>query len=295
MASRFDFRKSLREFLKLDGSRAMTGDLPVDVIKEATADAGVTIDGIKLKDSAFLYFRACRLYDDGSDRLYLTNFAGDAFMNMVLGETTMYKGWVYNRNVDGLKAYFRIPKAGTWDWVDVMHLVCAADPYVEIPFAGDITFLTGKKLKWDNLELHEYDANTLLLQNHSAVKQNLHLNNLDGQFLYCDYIKPRSTLMYWSHDSGQEIWAKSHDGAVLQTVFKLKAGYMDVLRLGDVTLLDDKMIQLSDETTGAAANAANRGKLRFIHGAAGSRDRVYQCMKSDADAYSWVEIANGGA
>jgi len=64
---------------------------------------------------------------------------------------------------------------------------------------------------------------------------------------------------------------------------------------GDITMLDDKFIDLGNDTAGAAANAANRGKLRFVEGAGGARDRVYSCMKSDADAYSWVEIANGGA
>ena len=63
----------------------------------------------------------------------------------------------------------------------------------------------------------------------------------------------------------------------------------------DVVMTDDKMIDLGNDTAGAAANAANRGKLRFVEGAGGARDRVYSCMKSDGDAYNWIQIADGGA
>jgi len=86
----------------------------------------------------------------------------------------------------------------------------------------------------------------------------------------------------------------SYDAA-FQIAMELVGGRVDILRAGDITMLDDKFIDLGNDTAGAAANAANRGKLRFVEGAGGARDRVYSCMKSDADAYSWVEIANGGA
>ena len=66
--------------------------------------------------------------------------------------------------------------------------------------------------------------------------------------------------------------------------------------VSDVVVADDKFIELGNAAAGLpAAAAAHRGKLGFVEGAAGARDRVYQCMKSDADAYNWIEIANGGA
>jgi hypothetical protein len=37
-----------------------------------------------------------------------------------------------------------------------------------------------------------------------------------------------------------------------------------------------------------------RGWFAIIFGPAGSRDRIYICLKSDANVYSWVEIVNGG-
>lgn len=59
---------------------------------------------------------------------------------------------------------------------------------------------------------------------------------------------------------------------------------------------DDHFLELGDAVSGfPAASATYRGMLSYTKGAGGARDRVYACLKSDADAYSWVEIANGGA
>ena len=64
----------------------------------------------------------------------------------------------------------------------------------------------------------------------------------------------------------------------------------------DVLIADNKFIDLGNAAAGLpAAAAAHRGKLGFSEGGAGARDRVYSCMKSDAGAYNWIEIANGGA
>lgn len=38
-----------------------------------------------------------------------------------------------------------------------------------------------------------------------------------------------------------------------------------------------------------------RGALYFERGGATTRDRLSICMKSEAGAYDWIEIANGGA
>ena len=73
------------------------------------------------------------------------------------------------------------------------------------------------------------------------------------------------------------------------------SGVFSIMRGGNMSLLDDKFFKLSHDSVGIPANEGNRGKLRFVKGAEGARDRVYQCMKSDSDTYSWVEIANGGA
>lgn len=48
-------------------------------------------------------------------------------------------------------------------------------------------------------------------------------------------------------------------------------------------------------TTLPGASLTYRGQIRLVVGGGGSRDRLYMCMKSDGDTYSWVEIINGGA
>lgn len=91
------------------------------------------------------------------------------------------------------------------------------------------------RLRTTNLDFYEHDATTWIMMTRAGAKANLGINDLDAEFVYTDYIKPRSVLMYWSHDSGEEIWIKSHDGvATLETVAKVKAGYMEILRSGDI-------------------------------------------------------------
>jgi len=53
-------------------------------------------------------------------------------------------------------------------------------------------------------------------------------------------------------------------------------------------------LKFYDMSSLPSASVTYRGQIMTVEGAAGFRDRVYMCMKSDADAYSWVEIANGG-
>jgi len=54
-------------------------------------------------------------------------------------------------------------------------------------------------------------------------------------------------------------------------------------------------INIDTSGTKATADATTRGQLFLEKGTTGSRDRLYICLKSDSDTYSWVEIANGGA
>jgi hypothetical protein len=92
-----------------------------------------------------------------------------------------------------------------------------------------------------------------------------------------------------------EIWIKAWSTAFgsAVTVAWTKDGFFEILYGGNINLIDDKMIRLSNETTGAAANASNRGKLRMVQGGAGVADLLYCCMKSILDTYSWVLVATG--
>jgi len=43
------------------------------------------------------------------------------------------------------------------------------------------------------------------------------------------------------------------------------------------------------------ASSTHRGRLVYVQGGVGARDRAYICLKADSGAFSWVEFANGGA
>ena len=42
-------------------------------------------------------------------------------------------------------------------------------------------------------------------------------------------------------------------------------------------------------------DSSYRGKMIRVEGGTGEPDKLYMCMKSASDTYSWVEIANGGS
>jgi len=72
---------------------------------------------------------------------------------------------------------------------------------------------------------------------------------------------------------------KGSDGVAWRDILKIYQGYM----------------ALQDDTQGVGASSTWRGAFKLVHGAGGARDRVYMCLKSDSDTYSWVQIADGGA
>lgn len=58
---------------------------------------------------------------------------------------------------------------------------------------------------------------------------------------------------------------------------------------------DDGSVRLNTNGgTKPTASATHRGKLFVEQGAGGVTDRYFVCLKSAADAFSWVEVANGG-
>lgn len=74
-------------------------------------------------------------------------------------------------------------------------------------------------------------------------------------------------------------------------VFVDSAG--QVTSIGSMDVIGD-FLTLGSVTALPGAASSNRGQIRTVQGAAGARDRTYQCVKSDSDTYSWVEIINGG-
>ena len=65
---------------------------------------------------------------------------------------------------------------------------------------------------------------------------------------------------------------------------------------GKIVLTPAATFGVGIDTSGAkaAAAAGNAGQLFYQAGAAGVTDYLYICLKSVANTYSWVELANGG-
>lgn len=57
---------------------------------------------------------------------------------------------------------------------------------------------------------------------------------------------------------------------------------------------DGSLDSYADLTATHPPAVGYRGNMAMVMGAAGSRDRIYVCMKGDAGGYLWVEVANGG-
>ena len=76
---------------------------------------------------------------------------------------------------------------------------------------------------------------------------------------------------------------------------KAAAAYLEISKAGDITLLDDKFLKLGKDSDGnlPTAGSSYRGKMIRIEGGAGESDKLYVCMKSVSDAYSWVQVASG--
>jgi len=62
-----------------------------------------------------------------------------------------------------------------------------------------------------------------------------------------------------------------------------------------IVMPDDKFIKVGKDSDGIlpTADSSYRGKMIRVEGGAGVADKLYMCMKSAADTYSWVQIASG--
>lgn len=57
----------------------------------------------------------------------------------------------------------------------------------------------------------------------------------------------------------------------------------------------DQGTEINTTGTKPVASETYRGQIWVERGGAGARDRLYVCLKSDSDTFSWLEVANGGA
>jgi hypothetical protein len=76
---------------------------------------------------------------------------------------------------------------------------------------------------------------------------------------------------------------------------KAASAYLEISKAGDVTFLDDKFLKLGKDSDGSlpTPSSSYRGKMIRVEGSVGEADKLYVCMKSASDAYSWVQVASG--
>jgi len=60
-------------------------------------------------------------------------------------------------------------------------------------------------------------------------------------------------------------------------------------------IVDDKFLKVGKDSDGSlpTASASYRGKMIRVEGGAGVADKLYICLKSAVDTYSWVQVASG--
>ena len=109
------------------------------------------------------------------------------------------------------------------------------------------------------------------------------------------YILFSNGFIFHDDVAGWYIDFKSWDGVARQLVAELTMGRLDLFRAGDITLLDDKFLKIGKDSDGTlpTPDASYRGKMIRVEGGAGVADKLYMCMKSAADTYSWVLVVQG--
>jgi len=70
---------------------------------------------------------------------------------------------------------------------------------------------------------------------------------------------------------------------------------IDISRMGDLSIIEDRFLRIGKDSDGTlpTASADYRGKMIRVEGGAGVADKLYICMKTAADTYSWIQVASG--
>lgn len=63
----------------------------------------------------------------------------------------------------------------------------------------------------------------------------------------------------------------------------------------DISATANYGVKINTSGAKVAAAVGVRGQIFIEYGGAGVRDKVYKCLKSDSDTYSWVLVTDGGA
>jgi len=125
----------------------------------------------------------------------------------------------------------------------------------------------------------------------------------DGQAQFNSYFMMASGFPVYFYGSsypyGGNQFKTYDDLGNWQEIARVYGGVSDyrfeISRAGDIALLDDKFLKIGKDSDGVlpTPDASYRGKMIRVEGGAGVADKLYICMKSAADTYSWVQVASG--
>jgi len=95
-----------------------------------------------------------------------------------------------------------------------------------------------------------------------------------------------SSLYYWG-----ELYSQR---AYVNEISERTSGN-NINLLSTISIADDKFIKIGKDSDGVlpTPSADYRGKMIMIEGGSGVADKLYICLKSSLDTYSWVVIASG--
>jgi len=156
-----------------------------------------------------------------------------------------------------------------------------------IPSTDELAFLEFAKIDLD-AETH---AHSLIVDTDLTVTNDV-----------ISTLKPKTTNTY---DLGigtgpSFLWRKWRDLWLSRNIDVDGIANIDDLRVdealgSDLPMGDDKFIKVGKDSDGTlpTADASYRGKMIRVEGGAGVADKLYICMKSASDTYSWVQVASG--
>jgi len=177
--------------LPLDGSRAMTGDLLF---------GGNLAKFLHSEGTAYSVCIRGGTWSGNRDQLNIVNWANTDLRDIRLRNIVMGSAAGYISLTDGATLCRPAIKSATYDWyidssdgVDYLHVMHGVGGYVDIPRAGDITFLAGKKflsdvtlddakkLLWSDVNLYRVAPNVLRTDDDLQVNNSI---RIDGAALY---------------------------------------------------------------------------------------------------------------
>jgi hypothetical protein len=153
-----------------------------------------------------------------------------------------------------------------------------------------------KGLVTTNLGIYEFTSTMLMVRNRANTAwRDLGVSSLSFRTAYGGFGCNASPIYFAANAaSGGVVYFRTYYPTTYD-VAKFVDGYFQIMRSGDIDLIDDKFIKIGKDSDGTlpTASADYRGKMIRVEGGAGVADTLYVCMKKADDTYAWIPVASG--